>query len=177
MTNDKPAPKVDKTEEELERQAQLRMQRLARETLTGDVRDIILNDMKDRANALPWNLSGEKEQQEVIEHARRIAEHLVHRVVEIVAAGGRQVIQAQLEKITIKDGITATLELSQHNEQRHRLYDAQGSTVMIIVAEKEPFEGERAPVAINRPQKEMFDGGDGAPANKPPEEGGEAAAA
>lgn len=155
----KPTPEEEEAKQDKEMTQ--RAAKIARETLTGDVRDIILNDMKDRKNTLPWNLRGEAEQAVLIDQVNRMSVSIVERVVEIVAAGGRRTIRAQINKITIKDGIKAEIELSKSDEQRHELFDSQGAMVLIVIADAEAFEAERVPVIINKPQSEMFeDGGD-----------------
>lgn len=151
------AQKKEEEEEKQEQEMTQRAARIARETLTGDVRDIILNDMKDRKNTLPWNLRGEAEQAAVIDQVNRMSLSIVQRVVEIVAAGGRRTIRAQLNKITIKDGIKAEIELSKSDEQRHELCDSQGSMVLIVMADAEAFEGERAAVRITPSQGDLVD--------------------
>lgn len=131
--------------------------KIARETLTGDIRDLILTDLKDHKSPLPWNLRGEEAQREVIERVTNFADGLVSRIVRIVAAGGRNVVQATLAKMTVKDGIKAELELSQFDQQRHRLMDAVGASVMVVVADTEVYQGEREPVTPLKDQPEMFD--------------------
>lgn len=144
----------EKTQDEVLDERSLK---IARETLTGDVRDMILMDMKDRKTSLPWNLRGEEAQKETIEQVTRFAEGLVERIVRVVAAGGRKVIQARLNKVTIKDEIKAELELSKMDEQRHQLMDSTGAAVMVVIADAEIFQGQRAPVVAAKDQKPMFD--------------------
>lgn len=131
--------------------------KIARETLTGDIRDLILTDMKDRKTSLPWNLRNQEAQQEAIDQVNRLALGIVERVVKIVAAGGRRTITAHLKKVTVSDGIKAELELSKMDAQRHELIDATGSAVMIVVADASLFEGEREPVTASPDQKPIFD--------------------
>ena len=144
-----------------ERELDAQALKIARETLTGDIRDIMLNDMKERKAGLPWNLRSEAQQAEIIDQVTRMSESIVARCVAIVAAGGRKNIYAKLNKITIKDGIKAEIELPKTDEQRHTLFDSQGAMVMIVIADPEPFTAERAPVPITPPpkdQSEMFTG-------------------
>lgn len=131
--------------------------KIARETLTGDIRDVILTDLKDRKTSLPWNLRGEQAQTDIIEQVTRFAEGLVERAVKIVAAGGRKAIRAHLAKVTIKDEIKAELELPKTDEQRHQLMDSVGASVMVVIADSEIYRGEREPVIATKDQKAMFD--------------------
>ncbi len=130
--------------------------RIARETLTGDIRDIMLNDMKEKKSNLPWNMRSEAAQTAIIDQVTRMAESIVTRVVGIVAAGGRRTIHATLAQLTVKEGIKGVIEVSQFDEQRHLLMDAVGSRVQIVVAEPESFTGERKPVPIIQDQKSLI---------------------
>ena len=132
--------------------------KIARETLTGDIRDIILNDMKERKTSLPWNMRPEAAQQDAIDQVTRMAQSVVERCVKIVAAGGRRVIHAHLAKVTVKDGIKAELELSKSDEQRHQLMDSVGASVLVVITDAEIYEGERAPVFAAKDQKSILDG-------------------
>jgi len=47
--------------------------------------------------------------------------------------------------VTRKDSIKAICEFSKIDALRHELFDAQGSAVLLVVADSEPFTGEKAP--------------------------------
>lgn len=145
---------TEPTQEEILDAAALK---IARETLTGDIRDIILNDLKDRKTSLPWNLRGQEAQQQTIDQVTRFAEGVVERCVKIVAAGGRKCIRASLTKVTVKDEIKAELELLKSDEQRHQLMDSVGASVLVVIADTEIYQGEREPVLATKDQKAMFD--------------------
>ena len=134
-----------------------RAAKMAAETLSGDVRNLLLADMKDPKNNTIWSLRGEKGQREAVDRANAFAIYLIERVVSIVAAGGRKTIQADLKKVHVGESIRADLELSRTDEQRHQLMDACGSKVLIVIAEAGSFIGERAPVVIDKDQPAMFD--------------------
>lgn len=155
---------TDNAEQKLDERAMT----IARDTLTGDIRDIILTDMKDRKTSLPWNLRGEEAQQQIIDQVTRFAEGIVTRAVQIVASGGRKVIRAQLTKVTVKDGIKAELELLKSDEQRHQLMDSVGTSVMVVIADPEIYQGDREPVTPTRDQPEIFDSETGEIKDPPP---------
>lgn len=131
--------------------------KIARETLTGDIRDVILTDMKDRKTSLPWSMRKQAEQEEVIAQVTKFAEGIVSRVVKIVAAGGRKTIQAHLKKVTVQDEIPAVLELSKSDQQRHQLIDATGASVLVVVADHEIYQGERALIFATPDQSSIVD--------------------
>lgn len=113
------------------------------DTLYGDLRDAILDRL--RAMPKPWTVMSETEQTEMIEGVERAARHLVYSAVNLIAANGRPVIRAQVEQCTAKDGIKAVLRVSQFDELRHELFDAVGKSALIVVADAEPYLGEKEP--------------------------------
>lgn len=131
---------------------------LAAETLTGDLRDFILDRLRHEQSKRPWHERSEADQRDTVHQVETAVRRAVTAAVEIIAAGGKRTIKATLESVTIKDGIKATLTMSKHDENRHNLADAQGSAVLIVVADPEDFTGERAEVEIRPDQSELIGG-------------------
>lgn len=131
--------------------------KLARETMTGDLRDCLLDFMKHDKEVLPWNMLSEEKQADKIEKVTKAVNLAVEKVVGIIAADGKTTIKATLEKITIKDGIKAELSFSQFDTQRHALIDAQGSAIHLVVADKEAYEGERKAAKPEPNQRKLLD--------------------
>lgn len=130
---------------------------LAAETLTGDLRDLILDTLRHEQDKRAWHLRSEYEQRETVSRIERAAYEWARKAVELIAAGGRRTIKATIEQVVIKDGIKAVLTMSKFDEMRHALADSQGSAVLIVVADPAEFEGERAPVAIKPDQPGLLD--------------------
>lgn len=116
---------------------------LASTTLTGDIRDFLL----DRVKALgkPWAAMSEDEQSDQIHAAKSAAESLVKKACQIIAANGKKALNGKLVKISIKDKIQCQVDFNTDDEQRHALFDARGLSVSIVLADAEPFTGERGP--------------------------------
>lgn len=132
---------------------------IAAETLTGDLRDLVLDTLRYEQDKRPWNFRSEADQRETASRIERAAHDWARKAVELLAAGGKRTIRATIEQVVVKDGIKAVLTMSKFDELRHNLIDAQGSAVLIVVADSEAFEGERAPVDIKPDQPVMpFDG-------------------
>lgn len=133
-------PKETTTEE---KKPEVNSADLAAVTLTGDIRDFLL----DRVKALgkPWAAMTEDEQSDQIHAAKSAAETLVKRACEIIASGGKKAMIGTLIKVQIKDKIQVQVDFSKQDEQRHDLIDAQGHTVSVVLADAEPYTGERAP--------------------------------
>jgi hypothetical protein len=129
---------------------------LAKATLTGDIRDFLL----DRVKALgkPWAAMTEDEQADQIHSAKEAAERLVTVACEIIAADGKKAMKGKLKTLAIdKDVIKATVLLSKEDEQRHQLLDAAGLAVMVVVADAEYYRGEQAPAEPTPSQSDLID--------------------
>lgn len=81
-----------------------------------------------------WQEMSEDEQKEFIARLSEHADTLIGQAIRAIARQGRTVIEAKLDQVTIKDGIKGVVTMSQHAEDRHALYDAQGLPVLIVVA-------------------------------------------
>ena len=140
---------------------------LAAETLTGDLRDLILDTLRNEQDKRPWNQRSEAQQHETADRIESACHAWARKAVELIAAGGRRTIKATIEQVVVKDGIKAVLTMSKFDELRHNLVDAQGSTVLIVVADPEEYEGERAPAKIT-PDQPPLPIADAEPANEAP---------
>ncbi|MBY0355684.1 MAG: hypothetical protein K2Q12_08160 [Rickettsiales bacterium] len=110
-------------------------------TLFGDVRDVLLGHIK--ALPKPWPQMSQSEQEDAIERACSLSRDLIKRVVHIVASDGRHTIVANLDKVTIKDGIQAQVTLSKADPNRHILIDCTGQAVLIVLADATDFDGQK----------------------------------
>jgi hypothetical protein len=126
---------------------------IAKKTLTGDLRDAILQIVQ--AQKKPWAQLSEQEQTIVVNNVQQRVEHMVTKVVDIISADGRKMIIAKLDSITVKDGFKAVLSLSKYSEMAHDLVDSQGSLVALVVADREAYTGEKAPAKVDKDQKEL----------------------
>lgn len=127
---------------------------IARETMTGDIRDCILDVLKHGLGK-PWEQHSEFEQRDLVDKAEKAARESVNNAVDIIVADGRPTIVADLESITVKDGIKAIVKLSKGDELRHNLIDSQGKTVLLVVTDKDSYKGEKAPAAIDKDQPSL----------------------
>lgn len=127
---------------------------LASQTLVGDVRDFLLDRVKNFGK--PWVAMTENEQRDQVAQAKDAAERLVREVVHVVASEGRVVITANLEKVTVKDTIKAELSLPKSDTFRHELIDSQGQAVLIVVAGVASFQGEKGPADIMPDQLDIL---------------------
>lgn len=116
---------------------------IARDTLMGDLMHSILDEVK----AIPdvWQKLPQYKQDQVLARVEGRSRTIIGRIVEIIAADARPSIPASVESVTVKDGIKAVLAVSRSSAQRHDLVDAQGSSVLIVIADAEPYTGGDKP--------------------------------
>lgn len=126
---------------------------LAKETLTGDVAAFLI----DRLRQFPktYQEMSEREQQEQIEMAKTAAKELVSKAVNIVASGGREVIMAELGKITVDKQIKAVVEVnSQYAEE---LIAVQGKPILIVTNSDAEFTGGGEDLKADSDQRDIFE--------------------
>lgn len=128
---------------------------LAAETLSGDIRDFLLDRLRNMKK--PYAAMSEDDQADVIHQATEAAERLVQQVVVLIASQGRKAIVGNLLQVTRKDSIKAVCEFAKTDELRHDLFDAQGSAVLLVVADARPFTGEQNPANPDPDQGDMME--------------------
>lgn len=122
--------------------------RLARDTMTGDLRDLILDEIKSSKDALPWRNLPESEQARIIGRVTTVAEQCAAKAVRIIAADGRPSITAIVEKIDVKDQIKVVLKVGKTQDTLMTLGMATGLTIMLVDTQSDAYEGERAPAHV-----------------------------
>jgi ribosome modulation factor len=102
-----------------------------------------------------WPKLPKSKQDDVIERLRKRVIKNVQTAVHMIASEGRTTIVAELEQVTVKDGIKAVLTMSKSDPNRHGLIDAQGKTVLVAIADAEDHMGEIAAVQGEEDQRAM----------------------
>jgi ribosome modulation factor len=102
-----------------------------------------------------WPKMSKAKQDDVIERLRKRVITNVQMATHLIASDGRVTVVAELEQITVKDGIKAVLTMSKNDPNRHGLIDCQGKTVLIALADAEAHMGEVAAVRGEADQRAM----------------------
>lgn len=127
------------------------------ETLSGDLRTAIMDRI--RALDLTWGMMPEKHQRTLTQEIDELARYLVKEAVDLIAADGQPVIRATCGEVKRRKdgGIEAKIGLSGDDEQRHELFDATGTKILIVVSDHERYIGESEPERIDPDQPDMID--------------------
>lgn len=109
------------------------------ETIGHDLLAACLDEFK----AMPdvWQKLNQEQQDEVIERVRKRVEENVRQAVGLIAAQGGIVVAADLESISIKDGIKATVKIHRGNQPsaKQALFESANRPCMLVVTDATDF--------------------------------------
>lgn len=128
------------------------------DTLVGDVRDLVLQEMRDAKEALPWTVRSEKQQAEMIDRCDRFARNLVTKIVNAVAAGNNPAVPVTVKEWKVTDELKISLVGAANLQNMHCMIDG-GAIGFLVFADKEPFQGEREPIKPTPDQGDLIDDG------------------
>ena len=125
---------------------------VAKETLTGDLRDFIID--RERHFSKTWQQMTEDEQQQEIDCATTFSKNIIEKAVHIIASEGREVVEAEIGKIVVDKGIKAEIRVSA--AYADTLISAQGLPVLIVTNGSSEFTGERGKCEPDPQEPEFF---------------------
>jgi len=111
------------------------------DTLTGDVRDFLLSQM--RYMAKPWAQMSEAEQRAKIAITEKHAEFVVKKAVKVIAARDFERVGVRVGKFTVKDG-SIKAEFTCDASHANLLSISDADSAVLVLADPEDFYGERA---------------------------------
>lgn len=135
-TTDKPAENADQA---------IDAEKIDTSHIAGDLTTALVDRI--RGMQKPWQQMSEEEQTNLIWGLRDAVNSMVRGVVQTIAADGRNVIVAELEKVEVKESMKCVLTMSKRDENRLELIDATGSTVLVVLAGATEYLGGDNPVA------------------------------
>jgi len=126
---------------------------IAKQTMVGDLRDLVLALFKDREKT--WKEMSEGEQRSVAQQAQFWIQDSVEKACDIIAADGRKVIKGTLEQVTVKDGYKSVIKTAQSDPLRHELVDSAGSIVLMVVSDASEYSEVLEPVETDKDEPEL----------------------
>lgn len=125
--------------------------------LVGDVRDVLISKRRMQITSTVWTNLTEEDQRTEIQDISNLAEDLVKSIVDLVAAGGNEVIHAKLDNFKIKDGsVTLTAKGVADDGAVLALNHVGHKHLKIIVADHEKFDQQRERLEPQADQPSMF---------------------
>lgn len=138
------------------------------ETLRGDIRDRILDDI---AREMPcWTKLSESEQKKFIRRADELAYKAVNEAVKIAAHHGFDHLSVTTGKWTVKEGLKLEVSGPGRVEDITALAVHGARGAVLVLAEPSVFYGQRADALADKDQPEMSFEGEGAEGDEDGEE-------
>lgn len=132
---------------------------LAEETLTGDLRDVLLTHVRSMED--PWSKLSEEAQQDKIDAIELCAEDIVRRAVSIIARRGFDVISVSVSDFTVKGGeIKGKFGALVSEQNVVSLSDHQGKSALIVLTDHSDFFGESQPAKAEPDEPQLPIGDD-----------------
>lgn len=114
------------------------------ETLRGDIRDILLIEFRQMPK--PWQQMAEREQQEYIDRATKVADSLVRQAVDLIAARGLNSLAITVGKFTCEaSAIKGNYEAYASDEALLSIRHLCDRRAMFVLADPSEYLGEKAP--------------------------------
>ena len=127
------------------------------ETLSGDIRDVLLMTIRDLKR--PWSMPTADEQRDVANRMEMASSHLVRKTVSLMVdfEFPRAVVALGEVKIKGEKGIEAKITCTNIEHNRTVLGEHVGAMVMMLMVDSEQFMADRQPVEIAPDQPELPD--------------------
>lgn len=153
MTKQTPSAEIEK---------QQTIDKMTSDTLLGSLMLLVRQELA--AAQKPWQAMSEQEQADAIHRIEMSLRQAVTKAVKIIASQDRPTASATLDKFESKDGLKLVLTLPKDSAAKHDLLDAEGTTVLIVLASPEAHMGGSDDVQPD-PQQRALIGEGGATAH------------
>lgn len=128
---------------------------LTAETLGRDILQAMLDEIKLHVS---WNGMPAAAQHQMIERLRKRTRTLIEEGLNVLFRGHYPAIPAELDSITIKNGISAKITIAKGQKDWHELADAQGTQILLIVADPEQYAARMDEIKAVADQGDLFSG-------------------
>jgi len=128
---------------------------LSSETLSGDLRDVMLTHIRAMEN--PWSKLSERDQEDKIWAITNACETIVRRAVSMIAADGREVINVEVPKFTVKDKIVMEVVASVTTPSIEHLADNRGRAALLMFVSAADYVGEKTEAKADPDQPDLID--------------------
>jgi hypothetical protein len=105
-----------------------------------------------------WARLAQEKQQAIIERLKEKVRLATGKAVHLMLRSEFPAVPAELDGINLKNGITATVKIAKDALYRHSLFDAQGTQVLMVVADPERWMNRIDEIKAKDDQLEMFSG-------------------
>lgn len=108
-----------------------------RETLGRDLLALIIGELRTQPNH--WMRMDQEEQGKALERIKDRVRSAVIDCSSILMSTNFPMVKAELESVTIKDGVRISLAMAPADPNRHQLYDAKGKQCLLVLGDAETW--------------------------------------
>lgn len=117
------------------------------------LKELILQELKVLQD--PWDKTPEKRQDEALARIDMAVKSMIRAAIIALAGKGYDAVSAVVDSVTFKDGVKTTLKTHLATEATHALADAQGESVVVVIADPDDFFGGMDEVKSDPDQPDM----------------------
>jgi hypothetical protein len=125
------------------------------ETLTGDVRDVLLTHM--RSMEVGWRFLTEQQQRDKIEASERCAEQLVRSAFALVSQADFPHITVEIGAVKLDGGMEIKLKCAGTVANVTRLAEHGRTAAILVLTDPQAFFGERDEAKPDKDQPSLLD--------------------
>lgn len=126
------------------------------DTLVGDVKDLLLQEMRDAKDHRPWTERSEDEQDAMIDRADRFATALIAKIVREIAIMGRPSVTVQIKKWEVGEGLKIAAEGVASEGNAITLLHG-GKIAHLVFGDISEFKGERGELKATPDQGDLIE--------------------
>lgn len=130
---------------------------IAADTMAHDFVAAFLQELRGMPDH--WARINAERQQAILEKLKEKIRAGTGRAVQIMLRSEFPAVQADLESITWKNGLSASLKIPKDALYRHQVCDAVGTAVLVVVADPGRWFGRMDEIKAKDDQLDMFEGG------------------
>lgn len=129
---------------------------ISAEKIGHDLLQALVEELK--SSKIAWADLPEESQNESIDRLRQVVHDLVGQVLALVLMRSYPVCVATVSGVRFKKGIHVTLSVDKHAQSRHELADAEGKSVLVLMADPDALRDDLAAVRAEAEQGDLFKG-------------------
>lgn len=116
-------------------------QPISKRFMTGDLVKLCMREIADLQ--VPFATLTDASREQVKSRVTEAVKRAVRQACEHIATSERPAVHARVDSVTFKEGIKVVLDLSKSQRDRHAIADAQGDTVLLVLADYAFVDGAK----------------------------------
>lgn len=134
---------------------------LIEKSVAHELLEMLVGELREQRR--PWMTYTEDEQRESIDRLRKSVENSIEQLTQVIVAGQRQTLTADVDRVTFANSVRAVLTLPRGSGLVHELADRAGAQVVLVLVDPKEFASGLDQVRPDTPQIDLLGGDDSPP--------------